>query len=63
MKAKSTMPAKPISSTFVADNWVFVNIGGKRRRLVDHVSYGIGIVYVKFIGTHSEHGNFDPQTV
>ena len=50
-------------ASFVADNRVIFNIGGNKYRLVVHVNYDFGIVYVKFIGTHSEYDKIDPETV
>lgn len=50
-------------ASFVADNRVIFNIGGNKYRLVVHVNYDFGIVYIKFVGTHSEYDNIDPETV
>jgi len=50
-------------SSFVADNRVIFNIGGNKYRLVVHVNYDFGIVFIKFVGTHSEYGRIDPETV
>ena len=50
-------------ANFVADNRVIFNIGGNKYRLVVHVNYGHGIVFIKFVGTHSEYDRIDPETV
>ncbi len=50
-------------ASFVADNRVIFNIGGNKYRLVAHVNYEFGIVYIKFIGTHREYDSIDPETV
>lgn len=50
-------------ASFVADNRVIFNIGGNKYRLIAHVNYGHSIVFVKFIGTHSEYDRIDPETV
>ncbi len=51
-------------ASFVGDNRVIFNIvGGNRYRLIVHVNYGFGIVYIKFIGTHTEYDRIDPETI
>lgn len=50
-------------ASFVADNRVIFNIGGNKYRLVVHVNYDFGIVYIKFVGTHSEYDKIDPEAV
>ena len=50
-------------ASFVADNRVIFNIGGNKYRLVVHVNYDFGIVYIKFVGTHGEYDKIDPETV
>ncbi|MCY4499502.1 MAG: type II toxin-antitoxin system HigB family toxin [Rhodospirillaceae bacterium] len=50
-------------ASFVADNRVIFNIGGNKYRLVVHVNYDYGIVFVKFVGTHSDDDRIDPEAV
>jgi len=50
-------------ASFVADNRVIFNIGGNKFRLVVHVNYDYSIVFIKFVGTHSEYDRIDPETV
>ena len=50
-------------ASFVGDNRVIFNIGGNHYRLVTHVNYDFGIVYIKFIGTHAEYDKINPETV
>ncbi len=50
-------------ASFVADNRVIFNIDGNKHRLVVHVNYDYGIVYIKFVGTHSDYDRIDPETV
>jgi len=51
------------AADFVGDNRVIFDIGGKKYRLIAHVSYAYGRVLVKFIGTHSEYDRINPETV
>jgi len=51
------------SADFVGDNRVIFDIGGNKYRLVAHVSYGFSRVLVKFVGSHAEYDEIDPETV
>ncbi|MDQ2068987.1 type II toxin-antitoxin system HigB family toxin [Natronospira bacteriovora] len=51
------------SASFVGNNRVVFNIGGNKYRLVVHVRYDNGIVFVRFIGTHAEYDHIDVETV
>ena len=51
------------SADFVGDNRVIFDIGGNKFRLVVRVSYAYRRVLVKFIGTHAEYDNINPETV
>lgn len=51
------------SVDFVGDNRVIFDLGGNKYRLVVHVAYLYGIVLVKFIGTHAQYDQIDPETV
>jgi len=42
-------------SSFVGNNRVVFNIAGNKYRLVVFIRYDIGIVYIRFIGTHAEY--------
>ena len=55
--------ARYASASFVADNRVVFNIGGNKHRLVVHVNYGVGVVLIKFIGSHKEYDAIDATTV
>ncbi|MDF3837955.1 type II toxin-antitoxin system HigB family toxin [Cupriavidus basilensis] len=51
------------SASFVGSNRVVFNIGGNKYRLIVAVAYRVGVVYVKFIGTHAEYDRADAATV
>ena len=42
---------------------VIFNIAGNKYRLVIWVNYPFRIVYIRFIGTHDQYDNIDPQSV
>ncbi|MDT6962731.1 type II toxin-antitoxin system HigB family toxin [Cupriavidus sp. SZY C1] len=51
------------SASFVGRNRVVFNIGGNKYRLIVAVAYQLGVVYVKFVGTHAEYDSVDAATV
>lgn len=51
------------NASFVANNRVVFNIKGNDHRLIVAVAYQLGIVYVKFIGTHAEYDQIDAATI
>lgn len=55
--------AKYGSADLVANNRVIFNIGGNKYRLIVKIAYQVGIVYIKFIGTHSEYDRINAATV
>ncbi len=62
-KIPADIKAKYRSASFVADNRVVFNIGGNKYRLVVHVNYEIGVVLVKFVGTHEEYDAIDAVNI
>lgn len=51
------------TASFVGKNRVVFNIGGNKYRLIVAIAYRIGVVYIKFIGTHAEYDRVDAATV
>lgn len=43
------------NASICANNRVVFNIGGNKYRLVVEIQYRVGIVWVKFIGTHAQY--------
>lgn len=62
-KSPEDIKTKYRSASFVADNRVVFNIAGNKHRLVVHLNYELGIVLVKFVGTHREYDDIDAATV
>lgn len=51
------------SASFVGKNRVVFNIKGNTYRVIVAIAYRIGVVYVKFVGTHTEYDKIDVTTV
>lgn len=51
------------NASICANNRVVFNIAGNKYRLVVEIAYQIGVVWVKFIGTHAEYDKIDVETI
>lgn len=51
------------SASFLANNRVVFNIHGNDYRLLVIVAYKVGIIYVRFIGTHQEYDRIDATSI
>lgn len=51
------------SASFLSDHRVVFNIKGNRFRLIAHIRYDLGRVYIRFIGTHAEYDRIEALTV
>jgi mRNA interferase HigB len=51
------------AASVLTNNRVVFNIKGNKYRLVVHVRYDIGRVYVRFVGTHAEYDKIDAATI
>lgn len=49
--------------SILQDGRVVFNIGGNKYRLVAWMNYHYKIVYIKFVGTHSQYNHIDSQTI
>lgn len=50
-------------ASIVANNRVVFDILGGRYRLVAALRYSSGVVYIRFLGTHSEYDRIDAEKV
>ena len=51
------------SASIFKNRRVVFNIKGNHYRMILAVAYKLGVVYVKFIGTHKEYDLIDAETV
>jgi mRNA interferase HigB len=51
------------AASFVGGNRVVFNIKGNKYRLVVKVNYPYRVVYIRFVGTHSEYDKIDAEEV
>jgi len=51
------------TASVLRDGRVVFNIGGNKYRLVVWINYPYRVVYVRFIGTHSQYDRIDAQTI
>ena len=47
------------NASFVANNRVIFNIKGNKYRLVVAINYDYQIIYIRFVGTHTEYDKID----
>ena len=48
---------------FVSYNRIIFDISGNKYRLIVHVAYAYKRVLIKFVGTHKEYDQINPETV
>jgi len=51
------------NASIVGNNRVVFNIKGNDYRLIVHVRYDIGIVFIRFIGTHQAYDKVDATLI
>lgn len=66
-RANWTQPAdikaQYANASILKGNRVVFNIKGNDYRLVSAIAYKMGVVYVKFVGTHAQYDRIDANTV
>ena len=48
---------------FLKGNRVVFNIAGNKYRLIVHANYDYRVLYIRFVGTHSEYDRIDPEHI
>lgn len=51
------------TASIIANNRVVFNIRGNHYRLIVAINCPVGIVYIRFIGTHNEYDQVDAATI
>jgi mRNA interferase HigB len=51
------------NASFTANNRVVFNVKGNDYRLVVSVRYDLGLMYVRFVGTHRQYDKIDVKTI
>ena len=50
-------------ASVLKDGRMVFNIAGNKYHLVVRINYAIGIVYIRFVGTHKEYDKIDVDTI
>lgn len=51
------------NASILKDGRVVFNIAGNKYRLVVWINYAYRVVYIRFIGTHTQYDKIDVQTI
>ena len=51
------------NASIIANDRVVSNIKGNRYRLIVAVRYDIGVIFIRFIGTHTEYDRVNVETI
>ena len=51
------------NASIIANNRVIFNIKGNNYRLIVHMRYDIGIIFIRFMGTHQEYDKIDAVNI
>ena len=51
------------NASILKNGRVVFNIAGNKYRLVVWINYGYRVVYIRFIGTHSQYDEIDASTI
>ncbi len=51
------------SADFLPGNRVVFNIKKNRYRLIVHIHYNNGIIFIRFVGTHAEYDKVHAETI
>lgn len=51
------------SASILKNNRAVFNIKGNQYRLIVAVNYKLGIIFVRFVGTHEEYDKINAQTI
>jgi mRNA interferase HigB len=62
-KSFAAVKARYRSADVLPGNRVVFNLKGNAYRLVAHIHYRTGIVFIRFVGTHADYDRIDATTI
>ncbi len=62
-KTSAAVKAKCASASILGGERIIFNICGNKYRLIVGINYIVGVVFIKFIGTHRAYDRIDAETV
>ena len=62
-KTPAEIKKRYATASFVGSDRVVFNVKGNRYRLVTAIRYDLGIVFIRFIGTHEEYDRIDVSEI
>ena len=62
-KSPAEIKARYASASILANNRIVFNIGGNKYRLIVAIRYDLGIIYIRFVGTHAAYDKIDAATI
>ena len=51
------------SASILQDNRVVFNIKGNSYRLIVKINYNVGVVWIRFVGTHNDYDKINAETI
>src|SRR3954463_10427361 len=61
-KTPAEVKAQYRSASILKGGRVVFNVCGNKYRLIVQMNYDFGVVYIRFVGTHSEYDDIDAET-
>lgn len=52
-----------LSASFLVNNRVVFNIKGNKYRLIVRINYDYQMIWIRFVGTHTEYDKIDASTI
>ncbi len=62
-KTPEDIKAVYASASILSANRVVFNLRGNNYRLIVAINYGVGIIYIRFVGTHTAYDKINAETV
>lgn len=51
------------NASILGNNRIVFNIKGNKYRLIVSIRYDIGIIFIRFVGTHAEYDSVNAETI